>query len=210
MQNKELYKHFTNSLGHVDEKKLFDVLNPCKRTKRVKSGVKSDAQTNKLCNFRNIDERLIEQTVRRIESIKDIDVKVYNCAILMMSGGLRVSEALSITPYNITSTGHIFIGGSKGSSNKLIDSGITKDYMLKCKNKKVEPFADINRFYVYRVFKRVGISYDSKNSDKKAVTHALRHLYVENLRKSGIEESDIKNFVGHKNITNTKKYGKRY
>jgi len=54
--------------------------------------------------------------------------------------------------------------------------------------------------------KRKGIFIAHENSNKLSVTHAGRHLQVQELEKGGIDLSDIQNFIGHKSIKSTQCY----
>lgn len=128
---------------------------------------------------------------------------------LMWAGGLRVSEALQIKSKNITSSGHILIKGLKNSSNRIIYSNESKAYLLYCKKTGVAPFADYNRFFVYREFIKYGIILQNGRNNKQLVTHSIRHSVALSQQYSGIDINETSIMLGHKNKKNTEYYRKK-
>ena len=52
-----------------------------------------------------------------------------------------------------------------------------------CRSTGSKPFDCISRFCVYRIYKRIGISYYDGTSAYSSVTHAPRHIVASELRK---------------------------
>lgn len=121
--------------------------------------------------------------------------------------GLRVTEVLSISIYDVSKDGRIVIKGLKSSSDRVVYVFNNIEYLNRCKQLHVEPFMGIDRYHVYRVYKKIGFIYKSVNSSKMSVTHSFRHRVVENMRNDGVDEGVMAQFIGHKNVSNTGKYG---
>jgi len=64
----------------------------------------------------------------------------------------------------------------------------------------------INRYYVYREYKKYGISINFDNNTNNAVTHSLRYLLLKMYDAEGIGITDIQKEIGHKSVSNTKIY----
>lgn len=199
---------FANSLGHVDEKKLFSLLYPNSKAPRTKPELKPFAQSNLLCKFREKKEPA-EITLRsKIEKIKSKDIKLYYIAYLQFAAGLRISEVLNISVFDISLSGHISVKSLKHSANSVIHGGEAADYLINCKINKTDPFDMYNRWYVYRQYQKHGISFQSKISSVASVTHAMRHVAAQSLRSANVSDSQLQKFMRHKNARNTKQYGK--
>ena len=141
-----------------------------------------------------------------LSKLKSLDFRLYAIALLLYRNGLRISEVLSISPYSITSAGFITISGSKKSNNRIVDSGELRSWFAQLKNKSAYPFQGYDRFYVYRQFKKAGISFQFEGKNTKKVTHAFRHILARDLQNSGVELSDIGSHIGHKSKTAVNNY----
>ena len=199
---------FANSLGHIDENKLFNLLYPSSKALRPKSDLKPFAQANTSCQQSMARVTGIFTIRDKIERIKSKDRLLYFIAHLQLIGGLRISEVLTLSPDDITFTGHIHIKSLKGSANAIIYAGNAADFLINCKQNCVKPFSLYSRFYVYRQYKKYGISFQSSQSSKSSVTHAIRHINTKAQLKESFSGESIQNFMRHKSKSNTEKYGK--
>jgi len=199
---------FANSLGHINEKKFFNLLYPNSKVPRSKPDLNQDAHTTTLCNSQKNSDQEIDSLLSKIETIKSKDRLLYFIAHLQLIGGLRISEVLSIAPEDITSTGHVHINSKKGSAQSVIYAGNAANYLINCRANSVYPFNMYSRFYCYRQFKKYGIKFDSVNSSKVSVTHALRHLGASAQRQSNFDQDTIQTFLRHKSANSTQYYGK--
>ncbi len=125
---------------------------------------------------------------------------------LILSNGIRVSEALSIRRRDIVNDRTVNVIGKKGSLSRVCML-LFSDGLLSYKDNSEDLlFAGMSRFYIYRVFKKLGIEFVVPGSKKKAVTHAGRHIRIQGLAKSGVDVDTIKNYIGHKSKRSTLHY----
>lgn len=126
--------------------------------------------------------------------------------VLMVNGVLRVSEVLRIRGYDVTNTGHVKIKASKSSHDRVINAGDAYEYLMRCKERGRQPFDHLNRFYIYREFKKLNLSTIVNGNDKHSVTHSIRHQVIRNLDDSVYTKEDKQRLLGHKNIKSTGYY----
>lgn len=198
--------NFVHRDGRISEQKLSAFLNHNNKRKRTKSVSSPTAHTNKQCDVPNEIEQGYDELVKRIEVMKEENKVVSVVAELMSIGSLRVSEVLRIDYNDLTRTGQLLIRGSKGSSDKLINVGSCREYLNKCRLNQYKPFAGIDRFYVYRQFKKYGIEFQFEGKSKRSVTHVFRQINNRILQKEGIDESLRRSNLGHKGKTAIKYY----
>lgn len=166
----------------------------------------SSAQNNILCDGLSEDNVSYEATIKAIEKLKVQDYSVYILALICYHEGLRVSEVLSIRFSTIQRNGKCLIKRLKGSNSTIIDLSFIMQIVEAKNYKTIEPFNYIDRFYVYRCFKKVGLGKFYNNNKKQSVTHCLRHEYISQMAQTGISTEIIANNVGHKNTKNTEIY----
>lgn len=178
---------------------------PKKRHKTVKTPL---AVSTKYSEPGDHLEKVSSAIQSGISKLKEVDKRVYYIACLLYENGLRISEVLGIKSYHIGINGMIIIKGLKGSNDRLIHGGTNVAYYEKCRVQNISPFEGLDYYYVYRTFKKVGISASIKGNDRKVVTHSLRHLHIAELKKMGTDNEVIATHIGHKNSDNTANYGK--
>lgn len=127
-------------------------------------------------------------------------------ALISYQEGLRVSEALSIRFNKVLYNNKYVLKRSKGSETTIIDLSFAKDIVEYYKKTNQEPFNDMNRYYIYRCYKKVGIVKHYEGKKNGTVTHALRHEYVSGMAKHGVDTNLIAKNIGHKNAKNTEIY----
>lgn len=174
---------------------------------RSNSVVTMNAPSNKLCDKDDHVSRTFNRFKTSLSEIKRYDVSVYNLALVQLSCGCRVSEALNICPGDILINGNIVIHGAKGSNDRIVSVGELREWLLRCRANNIKPFEGLNRFYVYRVYKRFGLIFETKNRKSKAVTHSLRYMYIATAAQS-VESEVIKKSIGHVSVSSTKVYEK--
>jgi integrase len=133
-------------------------------------------------------------------------ILVVAVARLQFFHGLRISEVLSITGNDIDRFGGIIIRGKKGSSpRKVIDSELHTFWVSKrllCSEKVFE----FDRFFIYRLYKSVGINHAVEGKMNNAVTHFPRHVYIKEVQSSLNDVEKTALVVGHKSSNSTKGY----
>ena len=199
---------FANSLGHINEKKLFAALYPDIKIPRSKSEPIPNAHSKNPCTGQLDPETDIHFLRNKIEQLKNSDRLLYFIAHLQLIGGLRISEVLNIQPSDIALTGHVSIKSLKNSANAVIYAGNAANYLISCKQNNVIPFSLYSRFYVYRQYKKHSINFNSVNSSKSSVTHAIRHIAASAQRKANFSDKNVQTFLRHKSPKSTEYYGK--
>lgn len=121
--------------------------------------------------------------------------------------GLRISEVLAIQGKDISPGGAIKIKGLKRSNDRLVAVTELKAWWLSQREKPGKVFDGLSRFAVYRAYKRLNIGLNLPGRKHKAVTHAFRHLVVNDLRKIATDDKEVSKFTGHRAEKNTAIYG---
>lgn len=165
------------------------------------------AQTSTLCGPGKSSSEDLTSVLSSIEAIKNYDRRLYFIASLQYGFGLRISEVLEISPYDITSTGHVKVKGKKGSNERMIFSDILRSYFVDCKIRKIYPFNGIDRFYVYRSYKKFGLSRRFGSNKNSSVTHLFRHLASLAAKENGVSIETRAQQLGHKSTKSTQYYG---
>ncbi len=125
---------------------------------------------------------------------------------LLMSNGLRISEVLHISGSDITPDGSILIRSKKGSELRYVSAMQFSSWLGNNRLFFASQVAYRNRWYYYRLFKRIGLDMRISGNSNNAVTHLFRYAFIERVNQlSGSSESTAK-IVGHKNPANTKRY----
>lgn len=175
---------------------------------RTKSEPKPCTQNTKLCGIGEVQYGYPTEALTSIEAVSRVDTRVGKLYAILLATGCRVSEVLSIAPHHITLSGTFAIKGSKGSGSRVYKVSEVCDYMKECKRLNVYPFATINRFYVYRLFKKLGIQHKFEGNEKYSVTHLPRHIAaIEAKEITGIE-GIVQDRLRHKSSNNAKFYEK--
>lgn len=164
------------------------------------------AHTNTLCADGVVPgseiRRILEQSMKFRFTFPDY----YYIIMLQLLGGLRISEVLGIKYQHITSSGAVNVRGLKGSNNKFVVVSELRDWLLYCKDSRIDPFDGISRFMVYRFYKKHSISYLFEGRNHNSVTHYLRHLFAMDVTSSADSITDVKEALGQKSVNSTKHY----
>lgn len=194
--------------GRIDESKLFRILNLDTEKVRTKSVPSSSALFTKECmavSESGSTEYIIK---KQLEQLKMIDITIFYIAVLQFRYGLRISEVLDIKSGDILLNGYINIHSKKKSKDRLIPIHDLTEFFFRFRNNGVSPFINYNRFYIYRIYKQVGISHKFGSRSRNSVTHFFRHNLVKSLKSDSIATETTKNFIGHKSIKSTESYEK--
>jgi len=183
--------------------KLLGILSNVDRNKSIPNPT---AQYSTLCLPDNELESVNMRVWITCNSLKQSNPTLYIILTLQMSYGLRISEVLNLKGSDYRSYGKLFISGLKFSQNRYIVIN-ELDYFFKMyKGSTSLIFSHISRFYVYREYKKLGISFIFGNSKKSSVTHAPRHLTILQAKENKIDTKDTQVFIGHKSIKSTEHY----
>lgn len=164
------------------------------------------ALSGKPCAGRRDFERFAALCFGLISPANDTPVFLKAIIELMLLNGLRVSEVLNIKGADISASGIILVKGLKGSNNRFCSVSIYRDFWIKRRKIPETLGAVYSRFFLYREFKKLGISLLTNNSSKQAVTHAFRHMLVTGALSIEKDFTAAKNLVGHKSTKSTHHY----
>jgi integrase len=120
---------------------------------------------------------------------------------LMLSGGLRVSEALNQSQFKINYLGQVYINGLKGSNNKLVTPLFFRDWWLSNAPIVFNPFINYSRFCVHRLFVANSLIIVNSGQSKNSTTHSLRHLNVTLMQLMELPKEELSRLIGHKSLT---------
>jgi len=180
------------------------------QSKSTESDVKSipspTAQTVKLCQPDDPHMVLLNHLLSVIASkTKRYEMERVLCD-LMLSGGLRVSEALQPNQFKVSFLGQVFIKGSKGSEDKLVTPLFFKDFWKKRSGTLLNPFVHISRFSFHKWLMSESIYIVHGNNKKNSTTHAMRHLHVYLMQIMEMDSEQIRKVLGHKGTNAIKFY----
>ena len=173
---------------------------------RLNTVVSSAAQT--VTKFADNSE-IINEMRTKVEEIlsKDTVPDTLKRFIYLQSiSGARVSEILNIQYTDIINSTLLRIKGLKHSNDRLIHIDRYTEYFSFCKRNMIHPFSTLNRFYIYREYKKIGFIVSFLDSNKKAVTHSFRYKYIKELKDNNVEISLIQTEIGHKTQKTTENY----
>lgn len=188
--------------GHHIER----LVNGYKSTEQVKSVPTPSAQVATMCQQSSNEEVIINRIMYVIESKTDVPRVVRAVLELLFLNGCRISEVLSICGRDVTRQGHIYMRGGKGSQDRVLVSAVHRDFWLKMRGGSWQLGSVYSRFFFYHRFRRLGVQLSRVGYQKKAVTHAMRHLVVRNVSDTDIDDAAISTYIGHKSEKNLKYY----
>lgn len=171
--------------------------------------LKPSAQTITLCEPLPHGYEHILSSIEKVRADKTLPKELIVFIVFQFEHGLRVSELINISHEDITKIGDVVLKSSKGSNNKVLNGGEFRGYFVQCKKAFKNPFNTYNRFFIYRLYKKYGISFQSEKSSKLSVTHAFRHIHAQSLREENQSNDILAEKLRHKNSNNSKIYGKQ-
>ncbi len=126
--------------------------------------------------------------------------------LIQLLSGCRISEALSIKGIQLSLPYTIQIIASKNSDNRIISSTELRAFVERYAGLNVPLFADYNYIFIYRLYKRLGMSIQGSYGMKAAVTHLPRVLNATNNFAQLKDIDTIKHSLGHKSVKSTQIY----
>lgn len=151
-----------------------------------------------------IDE--IDLKVQEILSNNTVPIQLKRFIYVQSISGARVSELLNIQHSDIISPTILRVKGLKHSEDRLIHIDKYCDYFSLCKSNMIRPFESLDRFYIYREYKKLNLVVSFIGSNKKAVTHSFRYRYIKKLKDNEVDISLIQKEIGHKTQKTTERY----
>jgi hypothetical protein len=74
---------------------------------------------------------------------------------------------------------------------------------------KINPFIELDRYFVYRIYKKAGISTESSGLINKSVTHAFRHMAAKEIRVHSNSNEFVTTALHHKSNKSQEHYGNK-
>jgi integrase len=160
----------------------------------------SSALSPGLCELRTFVERENSKVQTWLERNIKESYEVKALVALMWENGLRVSEVLHISEYDILHNGRIRVKGSKGSSDRFVVPVRYRNVWFKRELRMPVFLRNIDRWFVYRVCRRYGFYYEQLGKGNSKVTHYFRYLYMLSMKLDNLTEKERAELVGHKNL----------
>jgi len=176
---------------------------------RSKSVNTPNAQSPELCNLRDssLPQLLSSQSV----GSGAFALSNYEKAIieLMYCSGCRISEVLRIKSSDISPSGFVKITASKGSANRFVHISYSIEFLLSLKTTNSYIFANYNRYYIYRLFKKLGFTQKFGDNVNFSVTHYFRKSAALEALSINNDLQDITSLLGHKSAKSAHYYNKK-
>lgn len=173
---------------------------------RINTEAVPTAQTDsKYVNSSEITDE-IDLKVQEIMLNNAVPIQLKRFIYIQSISGARVSELLNIKHSDIISPTILRVKGLKHSEDRLLHIDKYCDYFSFCKFNMVHPFASLDRFYIYREYKKLNLVVSFIGSNKKAVTHSFRYRYIKKLKDNKVDISLIQKEIGHKTQKTTERY----
>jgi len=164
------------------------------------------AQSPKLCCHDQVamaEQRAVNAIARCRQTCSLRDVIVLD---LLLGSGLRVSEICSLEPRRILNDKQVLVKGAKGSGDRVCTLRWSEGLQY-FQGAGWSNFSyGLDRYYIYRLCRKMGVYAHIIGNKNQAVTHAGRHQYVAQLEKQGLTPEEIKTVIGHKSVKSTMHY----
>ena len=164
------------------------------------------AQTNKLLQVQSDQFTAVLNRGKRFIADEKNHIIDRIVMLLLLAYGLRISEVLNIRKGDINSTGTIIVRGKKGSDDRLISALQFSEWIYKNRLSFTSILEYRNRWYYYRLFKRLDIHKQMTGNKNTSVTHVFRYAFVADVKAMTGDTDKTAKIVGHKNRLNTKRY----
>lgn len=197
---------FVSKDGKINDRFLFQVLYPLQNKRLIKSVPNPIAHnTNPCASLFNVNATVL-QFQSAILQLKSIDINVYRIALIQFSSGARITQVLRLNSSMIANSGLITLPALKFSNEIIVSIPELTSFFLYCKQSGSAPFVNLDRFYVYRLYKKVGLYIYFGKHYKQAVTHSFRYLFAQSLIDNNQQLESAQTFLRHKSINSTKHY----
>lgn len=164
----------------------------------VKSILTLPAQSIQLCDPMRRQVSGFSSTMTKVFARNDISHVEKAVIELQYLYALRIQEVLDIDYYDIYPGGQILIKSEKGSNNRIVVPVLFRESWYGKTGMDLPLSRIYNRFYFYRLYKKLGFYAKFKGNENYSVTHFFRHELIEQLQKSGMSTEDIKLFTAHR------------
>lgn len=125
---------------------------------------------------------------------------------LQFKYGLRISDMLKIQRYDISAGLRLCVRQSKGSESLILDLSYDMDFWSEYRMGMHTDISLFNRFYFYRLYKRLGLQELSGGGVNYSVTHSARRSVVQDVYAVSGSIDAAAAAVGHKSTLSTEHY----
>jgi len=154
----------------------------------------------------SIPETTLDKTVRHFLARSKEPTIIKAVVSLQHQEGLRISEVINIQPGDVKSGLRIVIKGRKRSGNRIVTPIYYRDFWAQY-SKQFVVIGDIySRHYFKRIYIKYGLYMELGKGKPRAVTHSMRHNYIDSLRKQSVDRTTVKEHIGHKSEKSTERY----
>jgi integrase len=178
-------------------------------TLRANSVQSPPALIANLCSVLEVKDKVIVKGIYLASELSPWPLPLRVIIDMQLQLGLRISEVLRIRSFDILPLGKLRIRASKRGQDRIENYTDAYGFLKFCKRNGVQPFSDYNRFFIYRAYKKEGISLFHSKTKRMSVTHALRHKLVHELEKEVDQMSLISDILGHKSRRSIESYLKK-
>lgn len=177
-----------------------------KTQSRTNTVIVPNAQTPKQCAIESglaAGESVSEVVNRCIRQFSKVEGFIFD---LLLTNGCRIGEALAVRAGDILTENSVHIRGEKGSSDRVCFLTVVQGF------KTLQEIAvrlngpGMNRWYIYRVARKMGIYGKLIGKRRNAVTHLGRHSFVSRLARGGVDTVTIQKAIGHRSRKSTEYY----
>ena len=165
------------------------------------------AQFITLCGNLNQYIMKLDEIKARVVADAMISDFMKACIIISINYGLRVSETLLLGGNEIMSNGNIFLTAPKNKEVIVINVSCLGSLETAFRRAGYNLGEITDRFYMYRLYKRLGIVYQKKGNKNKSVTHAFRHIQAQEIRNKELGDILITKALHHKSKKSAESYG---
>jgi len=191
-------------------KKLSRILRPDAPWVATKPVPSPSAHYPVLCGLNTAAVASLMERAKAFLSNSAIEIQVRMLTELMMLHGLRVSEVLRINASHISPQGRILIKASKGSRDRWVTSTKFTDLWIGFRANRLNVNDHINRFYIYRLFKKYGLYAAHSQGVYAAVTHVFRKMLALDSFALADSLEDISLALGHQSLNSALYYAPKH
>lgn len=124
----------------------------------------------------------------------------------LLRNGLRISEIADTSKITIVSNCKLSIYEYKTGQSRIVPVFEHQKLLSDLLTMSNRIYWSRNRFYYYRIFKQMGIAFQSENNIKQSVTHAARHIVAEEIMNATNDIQQVQKALGHKSVNSTSHY----
>lgn len=147
----------------------------------------------------------IEEIERKIIA-KNYDQTFLEIVKLMYYSGARVSDVLNIKRSDISPRLDLTIYQSKKSLPLVVNLNYSRDFWQGYREGKYRDISTYNRYYLYRHFDKLSITFKSTGNKNRSVTHSFRKFKAQDIYDQTHDITAAAAALGHKSEKSTEYY----